>query len=245
MKCLVVDDEGLARERLRRLLEAVEGVEVCGEAANGREALLQADALSPDVIFLDIRMPGMDGMEAARHLAALEQPPAVVFTTAYGEHALEAFEARAVDYLLKPVRPEHIERALHSARRLNRVQLSELGPAGQGEARSHICVRVRGDLRLIPVEEIRIFQADNKYVSVHTPEGEVLIEESLKSLEEEFADRFLRVHRGALVARAYFKALAKDAAGHTVAVVSGVELRPEVSRRHGADVRRWLQKGGS
>lgn len=242
MRCLIVDDESLARDRLRRLLGQLERVDVCGEAANGREALLQAQLLQPDLVFLDIRMPGMDGMEAARHLADLDHPPAVVFTTAYGEHALEAFEAQAVDYLLKPVRRERIERAIKGARRLNRAQLVELEPSGSPSARTHLCVHLRGDLKLVPVQEVRCFQADNKYVTVYTADEELLIEESLKALEEEFGEQFLRVHRNSLVGVAHLIGLEKNGDGRCLVVLDGIAQRPEVSRRHLPKVRRRLKR---
>ena len=240
MKCLIVDDEALARERLRRIIEELDGLEVCGEAANGRDALLECATRQPDLVFLDIRMPVMDGMEAARHLAALESPPAVVFTTAYEEHALEAFEAHAVDYLLKPVRRERVEKAVEKARRLTRAQLGEVEQ--EASARTHICARVRGALQVMPLEDIRYFQADNKYVTVRDAEQSLLIEEPLKALEQEFGERFLRIHRNALVARAYVKGLEKDAEGRCLVVLDGVEERLEVSRRHAPDLRRWLRQ---
>ncbi len=240
MKCLIVDDEALARERLRRIVEELDGLEVCGEAANGRDALLECATRQPDLVFLDIRMPVMDGMEAARHLAALESPPAVVFTTAYEEHALEAFEAHAVDYLLKPVRRERVEKAVEKARRLTRAQLGEVEQ--EASARTHICARVRGALQVMPLEDIRYFQADNKYVTVRDAEQSLLIEEPLKALEQEFGERFLRIHRNALVARAYVKGLEKDAEGRCLVVLDGVEERLEVSRRHAPDLRRWLRQ---
>jgi two-component system, LytTR family, response regulator AlgR len=244
MKCIVVDDEALARERLRSLVEEVEGMEVCGEAANGRDALLQCEALRPDLVFLDIRMPVMDGLEAARHLAAVERPPAVIFTTAYGEHALEAFETHALDYLLKPVRRERLLQALERVRRLHgRVASSASLP--ESGARTHICARVRGALQVMPVAGIRYFQADSKYVIARDGEQSLLIEDPLKALEEEFADRFLRIHRNALVARAYVKALEKDAEGRCLVVLEGVEEKLEVSRRHAPELRRWLRSGVS
>lgn len=241
MRCIIVDDEALARERLRRIVEQTDGLEVCGEAANGREALLRSEALNPDLVFLDIRMPVMDGLEAARHLARLQQPPAVVFTTAYGEHALEAFEAHAVDYLLKPVRKERLAAALDKARRLTRAQLGQLQSADES-ARSHICARLGDHLQVISVDDIRYFQADQKYITVRAAEQRVLIEESLKSLEQEFPERFLRIHRNALVAKAYISGMAKDAEGHAVIVLDGVEERLEVSRRHAAELRKWLRE---
>jgi two-component system response regulator AlgR len=242
VKCLVVDDEALARGRLRQMLEELEGLEVCGEAANGREALLQCEALQPDLVFLDIRMPVMDGLEAARHLATGEQPPAVIFTTAYEEHALEAFETRALDYLLKPVRRERLRAAVERVRHLGHG-LAVPAAAVDSVVRSHICARVRGSLQVLPIGDIRYFQADNKYVTARGAEQALLIEEALKALEEEFADRFLRIHRNALVAKAYVMALEKDAEGRCLVVLEGVDEKLEVSRRHAPELRRWLRGG--
>ena len=242
MRVLVVDDEAPARERLLRMLEPLDSYTVCGEAATGQAALALAEERQPDIMLMDIRMPGMDGLEAARHLLALEQPPAVIFTTAYSDHALEAFEMHAVDYLLKPVRRERLAEALANARRLTRVQAAALGQAGEhGNARTRICARVRGSLQLIPVEEIRYFQADQKYVTVATAEGQVLIEETLKSLEDEFREQFIRVHRNALVAVRFLRGLGKDDGGHFRVRLAGVEEQLEVSRRHVADVRQRIK----
>ena len=145
LKVLIVDDEPPARERLRSLLAEIADVEVAGEAHNGREALSHAHDLAPDVVLLDVRMPGMDGLEAARHLNVLEEPPAVIFTTAYDQYAVEAFEAHAVGYLLKPVRKEQLAAALTRAGRLTRAQLQRLA-AGEDERRTHIAARHREGL---------------------------------------------------------------------------------------------------
>jgi len=242
VKVLVVDDEMPARARLRRMLEAMDGCSVCGEATDGGEALLLCERLQPDVLLLDIRMPSMDGLEAARHLLALEHPPAVIFTTAYSEHALAAFETHAVDYLLKPVRQERLARALENTRRLTRVQAAALQASdANGGARTRICARVRGSLKLIPVEEVRYFLADQKYVTIGTADNRVLIEESLVSLEGEFADRFVRIHRNALVAPAYLTGLERDAGGQFRARLRDVEETLEVSRRHLAELRRLVK----
>ncbi|WP_455234951.1 LytR/AlgR family response regulator transcription factor [Thiogranum longum] len=243
MKCLLVDDESLARERLARLLADLDECRVCGEAVSGEQALEQVEQLHPDLVLLDIRMPGMDGIETARHLSQLENPPAVVFTTAYGDHALEAFEAQAIDYLLKPIHPERLKRALEKARRLSRVQLEELQSAGAGARRTHLCARSRGNLELVPVEEVVYLQADNKYVTVRSATQEILIEESLKSLEQEFADSFIRIHRNALVSVAAIRGLEKDSDGHCRVVLEGVPEQLEVSRRLLPELRKLLKAG--
>ncbi len=242
MRILIADDEALARRRLRALVDELQAGDVVGEAANGHEALAQAERLGPDVLLLDIRMPGMDGLEAAGHLAKLVQPPAVIFTTAYGDYALAAFEARAVDYLLKPIRKERLAQALGNARRLTRPQLTALEQEDVGaHARTHLSARVKGTIRLIPVETVWYFQAEQKYVTVCHRDGEVLIEESLRALEEEFGARFVRVHRNALVARAALEALERDGLGRLRIKLRGREQRLEVSRRHAAVLRRIMK----
>ncbi|MCG5536145.1 LytR/AlgR family response regulator transcription factor [Ectothiorhodospira mobilis] len=242
MKVLIVDDEQPARERLASLLRALPEYEVAGEAANGVEAVRVAAQTHPEIVLMDIRMPGMDGLEAARHMAQMETPPAILFVTAYETHAIEAFEVQAVDYLLKPVREERLRSALEKAQRPNRAQLEGLNQSTREEtARSHICARVRGNLELIPVESVHYFQADQKYVTVRHDGGEVLIEEPLKALEEEFGDRFLRIHRNALVARDRFSGMERRDHGGFEVVLKGSEERLEVSRRHVAEVRRFLK----
>ncbi len=228
MKVLIVDDEPLARERLRGMLGELPGVEVLGDAGNGREAVELAAALRPDTVLMDIAMPVMDGLEAARHLAGFEPPPAVVFCTAYDEHALAAFEAAAVDYLVKPVRRERLQTALEKARRFGTSRAD--GVTGDA-TRTHLCARLRGSLRLIPVDDIRYLQAEEKYVVVHHARGQDLIEESLKSLEEEFGERFLRIHRNCLVARNELVELRRTGDGHVQAILRHAETPLEVSRR--------------
>ena len=232
MKLLLVDDEPLARERLAALVRALGGHEIVGEAGNGREAVEQAEASGADAVLLDISMPVMDGLEAARHLAALSPPPALVFCTAFDQHALAAFEAAAVDYLVKPVRAERLAEALERARRHRSAQQVPALPPGSGERRrSHLSARLRGSLRLIPVEEIRYLQAEEKYVVVHHARGEDLIEESLKSLELEFGERFIRIHRNCLVASDEFAELRRSADGQVHAILRHGGAPLEVSRR--------------
>jgi two-component system response regulator AlgR len=231
MDVLIADDEPLARERLAALLAELGGHRVVGQVGDGRSVLDACQPSAPDVVLLDIEMPGMDGLEAARHLATLEAPPAVVFCTAYDEHALAAFEAAAVDYLLKPVRLERLGAALQRAaeRRAGRQKLP--APLPPGRARTHLAARLRGSLRLIPIGEIRYLQADEKYVVVHHARGEDLVEDSLKSLEAEFAGRFLRIHRNCLVAREQIGELRRTPDGLVHAVLRDGGAVLEVSRR--------------
>lgn len=244
MKCLVVDDEALARQRLVRMLHGLDGWQVCAEAADGRMALDLSAEHVPDLVLLDIRMPGMDGLEAARHLALLEKPPALIFTTAYGDHALEAFEAQAIDYLLKPIHPERLQQALLKARRLGGEQLQGIHDSGLGSrARTHLCARNRGNLELIPLNEVLYLQADHKYVTVCSPSRQILVEESLKSLEQEFPDRFLRIHRNALIAVQALRGVEKNDAGQACVVLEGTDTRLEISRRLLPDIRKRVRQG--
>lgn len=241
MRILIVDDEKPARERLRSLIEALPSYEVCGEASNGIEALRISQMEHPDVVLMDIRMPGMDGLEAAQHLADLEQPPAIIFATAYGDHALDAFAAHAVDYLLKPVRRERLIQALGNARKPNRAQLIELGKTRRDSPRTHICAKLGERFKLIPIDQVLYFQAEQKYVTVRHRQGEVIIEESLKSLETELAPAFVRAHRNALVALAFIEGLDRSAEGRFRIVLKNMPECIEVSRRHLATVKNALK----
>ncbi len=232
MRILIADDEPFARQRLRDMLQTIEGAEVVGEAETGRDAFDRAAELRPDTVLLDIAMPVMDGLEAARHMAHLDPPPAVIFSTAYDAHALAAFESGAIDYLLKPVRAERLAEALHKARRFTAQRAESLEQTlPEAKRRTHLCARLRGSLRLIPIEDIRYLQAEEKYVVVHHANGEDLIEESLKSLEQEFGDRFLRIHRNCLVARTELQELQRGPDGHTRAKLRHEPALLEVSRR--------------
>jgi two-component system response regulator AlgR len=245
VKVLIVDDEQPARERLRQILADEPGFEVVGEAGNGHEALELATTTSPDVVLLDIRMPGMEGIETAHHLNEMDPPPAVVFTTAYDEYAIDAFEARAIGYVLKPVRRSRLVGALQHASRLAATTLREAG-ASLDSRRRHVCANAHGELRLIPIDEISCFRADQKYVSVDHDNGQDLIDDSLKSLEAEFGDRFVRIHRGALIAVERIERIERTADGKTRVVLrdgSKVDAKELIiSRRHVAEVKRRLKE---
>lgn len=253
MNILIVDDEKLARDRLVRLLEKISGHTVVGEAADGRSAITTVEQLQPDVVLLDIRMPGMDGLEAARHLAKLDNPPAIIFCTAYGEHALEAFQTYAVGYLLKPVNTEQLEAALLSAARLNRAQLqhiaavpadaptTEPGATLRAAPRQHISARTRHGLELVAVNEVRCFLADHKYVTVYHTKGELLVDDTLKELEDEFGDRFVRVHRNALISLPHVEGMVRVPPGHYCIKLQGTVIKPVISRRHVTELRNQLK----
>lgn len=242
MKIVIADDEPLARERLRTLLADEPGVEVVAEVGDGHEALHACAAHDPELVLLDIAMPGIDGLEVARHLRAFEPRPVVVFCTAYDAHALSAFDAEAVDYLVKPVRPERLASALQRARALAAArQWDATGETG-GKRRTHLCARLRGSLRLIPVDDVRYLQAEEKYVVVHHARGEDLIEESLKSLEDEFGDRFVRIHRNCLVARHELVELKRGLDGHVHAILRHGDRPLEVSRRCVSQLRETVRQ---
>ncbi|OUD14469.1 LytR/AlgR family response regulator transcription factor [Thioflexithrix psekupsensis] len=241
MKIVIVDDERLARDRLRALVHEIGLGEVVGEAANGREALSVIHALHPDVVLLDIRMPGMDGMRVAEELEQLALAPMVIFTTAYGDHALEAFDKQAIDYLLKPIRKDRLEKALARAHTLLQPQATDEEGEKRPTARSHISVTIRGELRLIPVNQIYYFMADEKYVILYWAQGEVLIGETLKDLEREFSGQFLRIHRSNLVSMVHITSLVKDSEGRSYLRLKGRTELLEISRRHLPEVRKILK----
>ncbi|MCH8071027.1 MAG: response regulator transcription factor [Proteobacteria bacterium] len=248
MNILIVDDEAPARDRLRRLLEEDHAHVVVGEAGNGKRALELAAELAPDVVLLDIRMPGLSGIETAHHLNTFENPPAVIFATAYDEYAIEAFEASAIGYVLKPVRRERLDQALELAGRLSNSVLGDVArKSGISDRRKHLCKQSQGELKLIPVCDVQYFLADQKYVSVFHANGQDLIDDSLKVLEEEFADTFVRIHRGALVAVSSIESLRKAEDGRTQVMLRGGSTEDDekliVSRRHLTNVKRRLKKG--
>ena len=241
MNVLIVDDEQLARQRLRKMLSATAGYQIIGEAETGEDALRKTQASQPDVVLMDIRMPGMDGIEAASYINRMDKPPAIIFTTAFSDHALNAFETHAVDYLLKPIKQSRLEAALDAAKRMNKAQLSQLLDEQADTTRQKICVKTRGSLELIPIEEILYFKADQKYVTLRTAEQEFLIEESLKNLEQEFDQRFIRIHRNALVAQDMLHSLTKNPEGHACISFADIDDLLEVSRRHLPDIRKKMR----
>ncbi len=243
MDIVVVDDESLARQRLLRMLADEPGYRVVAEAANTEQALAAVLREDPDIVLLDIHMPGESGLQAARQLAAMEDAPAVIFCTAYDQHALDAFGVNAVDYLLKPVRKPQLLAALAKARSPNKAQRQALhGQPLPAAGREHISARSRGGVELIPLQQIYYFAADQKYVTVFHAQGETLIDESLKELETEFGQRFVRIHRNALVPVKRIEAMEKGSGGQYYLRLVGTELQPQVSRRHVSRLRELLNR---
>ena len=244
MRILIVDDERLARRRLVSQIDELAAGEVVGEADDGIACLAAVARLAPDVVLLDVRMPGMDGLEVARHLRRLDPPPIVIFTTAYDQHALAAFETHALDYLLKPIRSERLREALHRAASLWRARevLTEQAAHALGQRR-HVSAIVGGALRLLPVVEILYFHADQGYVSAVAVNTQLLIEDSLHALEEEFIADFVRIHRNALVQATHVQGLERDGDGNISVVFAGRPEKLLVSRRLLAQVRKRLRAG--
>ncbi len=233
MNILICDDEPLGRERLSRLvIEA--GHHVVGQAPNGLDALAKVSEFHPDVLLLDVRMPEMDGIQCAEALTGLQNPPAVIFVTASDQHAIEAFQKQAIGYLLKPVNRDDLSAALTRASRLNAAQVNQLRAANHGDSktRQHITARTHRGMELIPLDSIYYFLADQKYVTVRHAGGEVLIDETLKELEAEFGDRFIRVHRNALLAIPFLEGIEMVATGQYKVRFRGIDERLAVSRRH-------------
>jgi two-component system response regulator AlgR len=237
LRVLIVDDEGPARRRLRELLDdcaAALPIAIVGEAASGREAVDILHAVTADLVLSDIHMPEMDGLELARHLLKLAQPPVVIFTTAYNEHALQAFDVNAIDYLMKPVRTQRLLAALQKVPRLKPISVAMLEEL-PASARRFLSVTERSRVVLVPLDEIVYLKAELKYITIRTAQREFLLEESLTKLEEEFGARFVRVHRNCLVARdairGFERCVGDEGDAHWEVVLNGVEETLPVSRR--------------
>ncbi|MBF8778488.1 LytR/AlgR family response regulator transcription factor [Pseudomonas fulva] len=246
MNVLIVDDESQSRERLSRLLGELEGYTVLEPGAtSGEEALALIDSLKPDVVLLDIAMPGLDGLQVAARLCEREAPPAVVFCMEDDETSRQVFRGSTLSHVTKPVQAQALREALRKAERPNRTQLAALTrPANESGAgpRSHISARTRKGIELIPLGQVIYFIADHKYVTLRHDGGEVLLDEPLKALEDEFDGRFVRIHRNALVALERIERLQRTPLGHFQLFLRGLEGDAlTVSRRHVAGLRKIMQ----
>jgi len=232
MRVLIVDDEPLARTRMTALLSECDGVEIVGSIGDGESAMASLDELQPDILLLDINMPGLDGTAVAKRLAGRRRPQ-VIFCTAYEEHALKAFDLGAIDYLLKPVRLERLREALQRAQR--RLTDTPRQPT------AYLHGRLRGEEVRIALEEVICLLADEKYVVAQHLRGELLIEESLRQLEETYPEQLIRLHRNCLVPPARLLGIKTLADGHVLARLDGSDSNPEISRRNLPAVRKLLR----
>lgn len=235
LRILIVDDEAPARNRLRRMLMALPAAQVVAEAASGEEAMRLIPIKQPDVLLLDISMPGLDGMTLAQMLQSAEDPPAVIFCTAWSDQAVEAFECEAVDYLVKPVRAERLERALDKARRFH---------AGPDSDDGEIFLRstLGGKVRMLPLAEVIYLVAEDKYTTAVHAKGKIVINQSLLELESEYANILVRIHRGTLVSKKRIRGLEKAHDGRHFLKLDGCEDRPQVSRRNLPAIRKLIRE---
>lgn len=231
MKVVIADDEPLARKRLEALLQQCDNIDVCATAGNGEQALQACHACRPGVILLDIQMPGLDGLAAARRLRAIDESIQVVFCTAYERHAVDAWEVRASDYLLKPVSLERLRRALKRVQQL----------ADRRVPRVWLHARVHGEDQRIALDDVLYLSAEDKYVVAHLAAGEILLDDSLKSLEQAHPDRLLRLHRRCLLPRERLLAIRSTPGGGAEARIHGSDEHLEISRRNLPGLRKLLR----
>ena len=244
MDILICDDEPLAVERLSRLVTQM-GHQVIATAAYGQEAIEMVQFYQPDVVLLDIQMPEMDGLTCAQFLRQLEPSPAIVFCTTYDQHALDAFKSHAEGYLLKPIMQQELQQVLDQLTKLTQAQVSHLEQKEDMdnlEQRHQIAAKTYRGVELVPVENIYYFLADQKYVTVRHKNGSVLIDETLKDLEQEFGQQFIRIHRNALVSVHYLEGLELINSGQYQVRCRELDERLSVSRRHLPYLRERIQK---
>ena len=235
LRILIIDDEEPARNRLRRMLADIPAVFVTGEAASGQEAMRLIPSKEPNVLLLDISMPGMDGMELAQKLQTQDSPPAIIFCTAWSDQAVEAFECDAVDYLVKPVRAERLELALDKARRfITSESAASSGPLLRST--------LGGKVKLFPLADVICMSAEDKYTTVVHQNGKLVIDQSLAEMEHEHADVLIRIHRHTLVAIKCIRGLEKTPDGRHHVLLNGCDDRPQVSRRNLPAIRKLIRK---
>lgn len=243
MKIVIADDEALARQRLKRLLTDIdEQLIISADASNGLEALQACIEQQPDLVLLDIRMPAMDGLQAATEIRKALPDTAIVFITAYDKYALAAFDTHAIDYLLKPVKQQRLAVMLEKAKKLSTSQQHVIASSSLNPApRNHLCAHSHMGTEVVNVADILCFKADNKYVSAITANTSTLLEESLKTLEAEFSEQFIRTHRNALVNINAIQRLSKNHEGQWQVILNGLDDPINVSRRHHANVNKRLK----
>lgn len=239
-KTLIIDDEQLARQRLKRLLKPFDEFEIIGEAANGAEGLEQTEALQPDLIFLDIEMPVLNGFEM---LSRLKHQPKVVFTTAYDQYAIKAFEEDSIDYLLKPVETERLEKTVKKLRQMQQpaAPLPLEALMKQLMVKKEIktlTVKIGDRILLIKLSEILYIEAEDKYVFLHTTDGKKhLTDFTISSLEDKLPEAFVRIHRGSIINTEHIKEIRKGFNGALVFLLHHTDVRLTSSRSNGEMLR--------
>ncbi len=241
MKILIIDDEHLARLRLKDLILQIKPEADIHEASNAEEAIESYESMEPDLVMVDIRMPGISGIELAYHFSSMEKPPAIIFTTAYSEYALDAFEADAIDYLMKPIRLKRLKHAFDKLQPISKTQSKALKERSN---RTHIAVRQRDRIKLVPIADICYFRSEDKYVAVITKDDRYLINATLNKLEGELGRDFLRVHRNSLISIKHLDGLEKLDEKTWCAVLKGTKDKVEISRRQKPVIRGWLKNRG-
>lgn len=239
-RVLIVDDEKLARERLEQLVSGLPGYAVGASCSNAQSAIAELQQNEFDVVLLDISMPGMHGLELARYIKGLEIPPAIIFCTAHDEHAIGAFDAGGSAYLLKPVREGKLLESLEGARRINRMQRQSMHADNPDVGSENFCIDSHRGMEMIPVNSVSHIVADQKYVTLYHPGGESLMETSLRAIEEEYPQVFVRVHRNTLANLAYIKGIKRNASGEAFLRLRDAGQEPRISRRHLKDLKKLL-----
>jgi two-component system response regulator AlgR len=240
-RIVIVDDEPLARERLAQMVEGLPGYRVLESCASAQAAMDVITRKEPDVVLLDISMPGMTGMELSRYIMGLEHCPAIIFCTAHDEHALAAFDTGAVGYLLKPVREGKLLESLESARRVNRMQMKSLQETSTPRQEiKNFCIESHRGTELVPLSAVSHLVADQKYITLFHDKGTSLLETSLKAVEEEYPDYFVRVHRNTLASVERIAGIRRSSDGDAHLVLHGSSHSPKISRRHLKEIKQLL-----
>ena len=261
MKVLVVDSDFPSRERMRSVLKGISDIELASQdAAEGKEAVSLVQKWQPDVVLMEAHMSngGMDGIKAAEYMGHMALPPAIILCSSSPQDALEAYNVNAAGFLIKPLDTHRLTSAIKRASKLNQLQLKSLSSKqinsnivastqsneereNSSEKPQHISAKTYRGIELIPIKDIVCFKADNKYVTVYHTNGEVLIDRTLKSLQEQLGDSFIRVHRNALVAKSSIKALERKQGGSYLVRLNHFDISFSVSRRHVPIMRKLIK----
>ena len=239
LRVIIVDDEPLAVERMQMLMARVSGVAVVGTASSGEAALRLTEALRPEAVLLDIAMPGMDGIDVARALGELPSPPKVVFVTAFESFAVAAFDVEAIDYLMKPVDPDRLQRAIE---RVRSSPADGIADSPRSKFLEEFWVSDQAGLTRVQATNVDRIVAERDYMRLHVGKRSWLINHSLAKLEQELdPDSFLRLHRGAIVRRSFVASLRSEDGRWVAQLADGSEQR--IGRAYGENARKLSGRG--